>query len=183
VTRKYGALMRLRPWHKRAVYAVGALTLVSGLGWLIDHYLLAGVAEFGEPHGAFELWWLRLHGAAIMAGLVVLGSLLPGHVAGALRAGENLRSGLSMLGLAVFLTATGYGLYYVGDENVRSWISALHWLAGLAAGVALPLHLWFGKRRRKRHGAGAAARVASDKPLSAAVIPRGAPAQPSVNKR
>jgi hypothetical protein len=110
--------------------------------------LFAGSADFGEAHAAFEPWWLRLHGAAAMAGLVVLGTLLPGHIARAWRARTNHRSGLLMLGLAAILVVTGYGLYYVGDEDTRPWISMVHWLFGIAAGAGFVLHVRLGKRRQ-----------------------------------
>ena len=95
--------MRLSRWHERWLYAIGALVFVSGVGWLADHYLFAGSADFGDAHAAFEPLWLRLHGAAAMAGLVVLGSLLPGHITRAWRSRTNRRSGLLMLSIAVLL--------------------------------------------------------------------------------
>jgi hypothetical protein len=146
--------MRLSRWHERWLSAIGSLLFVSGLGWLGDHYLFARTTEFGEAHAAFEPWWLRLHGAAAMAGLVVFGSLFPGHIARAWRLRVNRLSGLSMLGLAVLLLVTGWGLYYVGDEEIRGWISFVHWFVGIVAGAALVLHIrlgkraiWLGKRR------------------------------------
>lgn len=137
--------MRLNQRHERWLYMIGVLTFVSGLGWLADHYLFAGSADFGDAHAALEPWWLRLHGAAAMAGLVVLGSLLPGHIARAWRLRRNHRSGLLMLSLVVLLVVTGYGLYYAGDEETRPWISVVHWLAGMLAAAGLVLHVRLGK--------------------------------------
>lgn len=141
--------MRLSRRHERCVYVIGGVIFVSGLGWLGDHYLFAGSAEFGERHGAFEPWWLRLHGAAMMLGLIVLGSLFPGHVARAWRTGVNRRSGLVILSVAVLLTATGWALYYIGDEDTRAWTSVVHWLVGLVSGAALVVHAWLGKRKAR----------------------------------
>ena len=142
--------MRLSRRHELWLYAIGALIFVSGLGWLGDHYLFAGSADFGEAHAAFEPWWLRLHGAAAMAGLAALGSLFPGHIARAWRSRTNYRSGLLMLSIAVLLVVTGYGLYYVGDEETRPWISLVHWLVGIMACAGLVLHVRLGKSRRWR---------------------------------
>ena len=153
--------MRLSRRHERWLYAIGALIFVSGLGWLADHYLFAGSADFGDAHAAFEPWWLRLHGAAAMAGLVVLGSLLPGHIARAWRLRTNYRSGLLMLSLVVLLVVTGYGLYYVGDEETRPWISMVHWLAGVVAAAGLALHVRWGKRQTRRMHLPAAANPSS----------------------
>lgn len=138
--------MRLSRWHERWLYVIGAIVFLSGIGWLADHYLFAEAADFGNAHAAFEPWWLRLHGAAAMAGLVVFGSLLPGHIARAWRSRTNHRSGLSMLGLVLLLVLTGYGLYYAGDEATRPWISLAHWFAGMVAAAGLALHVRLGKR-------------------------------------
>ncbi len=143
--------MRLSPRHELWLYGIGLLIFLSGLGWLVDHYVFAGATDFGLARGPFELWWLRLHGAAAMAGLMVLGSLFPGHIARAWRARTNHRSGLMMFGLAALLIVTGYGLYYLGDEETRPWISVVHWLIGIAAAAGLALHVRLGKRRRRLH--------------------------------
>ncbi len=142
--------MHLSRWHERWLYAIAAWIFLSGLGWLTDHYLFGGSAEFGDAHAASEPLWLRLHGAAAMAGLVVFGSLLPGHIARAWRLRANHRSGLFMLGLMLLLVLTGYALYYFGDEETRPWISMVHWLAGIVAGVGLLLHVRLGKRLMRK---------------------------------
>ena len=95
-----------------------------------------------------ESWMLKAHGAAAMVVLVLLGTLLPLHVKFAWRAGRNLRTGLSLLGLFGFLVLTGYGLYYVGGEHLRSWISAAHLWIGLALPPVMLLHVWRGKKTR-----------------------------------
>ncbi len=165
--------MRLSRTHARWVYGIGAALFASGLGWLWDHYLFAGSAEFGEAHAAFEIWWLRLHGAAAMVGLVALGSLFPGHIARAWRARLNRRSGLSMLCIAGLLVVTGYGLYYAGDEETRPWISMVHWNVGLAAAVGLAVHMLLGKRETQRP---CAARSPDGPGEAAASAPSTAPA-------
>lgn len=142
--------MRLSQRHERWIYAVGTLILVSGLGWLVDHFLFAGSAEFGDAHADSEPLWLRLHGAAAMAGLVVFGSLFPGHIVRAWRSRTNHISGLFMFGLVTLLVLTGYGLYYVGDEQTRPWISTVHWLAGVVVAAGLVLHVRLGKRQTRR---------------------------------
>jgi hypothetical protein len=51
-----------------------------------------------------------------------------------------------MLCLVLLLVATGYGLYYAGDEETRPWISMAHWIGGMLAAFGLALHAWLGKR-------------------------------------
>ncbi|WP_211464894.1 hypothetical protein [Collimonas silvisoli] len=139
--------IRLSRQHERWIYLIGAILFLSGLGWLIAHNFLAAPGEFGDAHHPSEPWWLRLHGAAAMGFLMVIGSLLPGHIASAWRLRKNHRSGLFMLALVAVLLLTGYGLYYAGDEQSRPWISLIHWIAGTAAAAGLWLHIWLGKRK------------------------------------
>lgn len=142
--------MRLGRWHERSIYLTGAVIFLSGLGWLVDHYLFVEPTEFGEAHAGFEPWWLRLHGAAAIAGSIALGSLLLGHISRAWRLKQNHRSGLVILSLVALLIATGYGLYYAGGEETRPWISLVHWAAGLVCGAALVVHARLGKRPKRK---------------------------------
>jgi hypothetical protein len=104
------------------------------------------VGEFGEqPHPA-EPWSLKLHGAAAMAILVILGTLLPTHVRFAWHARRNRPNGIMLISVFAFLILTGYGLYYFGDERLRSWTSCLHLVVGLALPLALILHIRSGRR-------------------------------------
>lgn len=145
--------VRLSQRHQRWLVATAVALLASGLGWLVAHDLLGGRGEFGDAPHPSEPWWLRIHGAAAMAFLIALGSLLPGHISRAWQARRNHRSGLFILGLVTLLIATGYGLYYAGDEQTRPWISCIHWLIGLAAAGAVPVHVVLGRRRVARHSA------------------------------
>lgn len=142
--------MRLSQTHERWVYVIGGVLFLSGIGWLVAHYFFAPPAEFGETAAPSEPLWLRIHGAAAMASLIALGTLLPGHIALAWKFRQNLSSGFLMLGIAGVLILTGYGLYYAGGEETRPWISLIHWSVGLAAAVGLLLHVLLGKRRHIR---------------------------------
>jgi H+/Cl- antiporter ClcA len=140
--------MRLSQHHRQWLYAVGGCLVGSGVGWLIAHYMLGGADSFGETRHPSEPWWLRLHGAAVMAFLVVFGTILPGHVtrAWSLRKNRaqsvrrNVVTGTLMLSLVAALALTGYALYYFGSEELRPYISAGHWVLGLAATVGFYQH-------------------------------------------
>ena len=140
--------MRLGRHHRQWIYGVGGSLVGSGIGWLIAHYLLVDAGSFGETHHPSEPWWLRLHGASVMAFLVVLGTILPGHVKRAWSARKNCTqsvrknviTGILMLSLLAALALTGYALYYSGDEDLRPYISTGHWVIGLAAAVGFYQH-------------------------------------------
>ena len=85
---------------------------------------------------------MKIHGAASMAILVLVGMLLTGHVRFAWRARRNRGNGSLFLGAFGILTITGYGLYYAGGESLRawtSWISSSHRIG--AAVIFDPSHL------------------------------------------
>lgn len=121
--------------QRQVLYLGSVLLLASGLLWLLAHYALP-VPDDAARH-PFEPWAMRLHGAAAMFGLAVLGGIWTTHVLPAWRQGRHRRSGLSLLGLWLLLALSGYGLYYLADETQRSYTSGLH----IALGIALPLGL------------------------------------------
>ena len=138
-------LIRLRPFHRRLLYGVLALLFLSGTAWAYWNYLVASPADLEM---SAKTWAMKVHGAAAMAILVLVGMLLTSHVRFARRARRNRGNGSLLLGAFGILTITGYGLYYAGAERLRAWTSWIHLGVGLALPVLLILHLWFGKRTR-----------------------------------
>jgi len=141
--------IRLGPWHQGAVYGTTAALVVSGIIWLVLHYFLAVSGEYGPQVHPLEPWMLRLHGAAAMAGLIVYGSLLPVHVRRAWSIRRNVVLGIGLVSVMLLLTITGYLLYYAGDENTRPFISAGHWILGLAVPALLVWHVVSGRARAR----------------------------------
>ena len=141
---------RLSRRHELYLYLTGTLLMVSGVGWLIGHYLLRAPGGFGVGPHPSEAWWMRLHGAAVIGFLVVFGALLPGHAVQNWRQRANRYSGLAVVMVVSLLALTGYGLYYLVDDRQRAVTSALHWMVGLVACAALVLHVVLGKRLAAR---------------------------------
>ena len=141
--------IRLGRWHQAAVYGATAALALSGIIWLVLHYFLAAPGEYGPPIHPLEPWMLRLHGAAVMAALIIYGSLLPGHIRRALSIRRNTALGIGLIALMLLLTVTGYLLYYAGDENARPLISATHWLVGLAMPALLVWHIVSGRMQAR----------------------------------
>lgn len=140
--------MRLSAGHLRWVYWACALLFASGAGWLVFHYFLQMHGPFGDAPHPLESWWLRLHGAAAMLALAVLGSLLPIHVRRGWHQNKNLVAGIALSSVALLLILSGYALYYFGGEELRPWISALHWLVGLGTPFLLLWHISAGRKTR-----------------------------------
>jgi uncharacterized membrane protein len=141
---------RLSRRHESYLYLTSALLLISGAGWLVGRYLLRASGVLGDVPHPSEVWWLRLHGAAVIVFLAVFGALLPGHVVQNWRRRVNRYSGVSVVSIVVLLALSGYGLYYVVDDRQRALISVIHWAVGLAAAGVLALHVVLGKRLATR---------------------------------
>ncbi len=141
--------IRLKRAHRYFLYAVLALLFFSGGVWGYVNYLARVPNELGSTSKAFAM---KIHGAAAMAILVLIGTLLNGHVKFAWRAGRNRINGALFLGVFAILTLTGYGLYYAGGERLRTWMSQTHLIIGMALPIFLVIHILHGRttRRSKR---------------------------------
>lgn len=148
--------LRLERWHRRSVFLASALLMASGAAWLIGRYFLRTAGEFGETIHPIEPWAMKLHGAAVMAMLFFLGSLMNGHIRRALHGSRNRVSGWAMMATLSVLTFTGFALYYLAGESDRPLWSAAHWIVGLALGLLFALHVVLGRRSRAARRASAA---------------------------
>jgi len=92
---------------------------------------------------------LKLHGAAAMLGLMVLGSLLSTHIHRFWRLRRNRLAGGVFLSSALLLIVSGYGLYYFGGDQARALCRQLHIVIGLLALPAFAMHLWRGRALRR----------------------------------
>ncbi|MFN2644466.1 MAG: hypothetical protein ABR570_05710 [Burkholderiales bacterium] len=127
---------RLHPAHRVLVYAVLLVLILSGALWEAD------VARSAL---------IKVHGAAAMASLLVLGSLLARHVATGWSAKANRASGACLLVVLSWLVISGYLLYYVGDETLRRYAAQSHFWTGLALAALFAAH----QRARARASRGA----------------------------
>jgi hypothetical protein len=134
--------IRLKRLQRYFLYAVLALLFLSGAAWAYWDYLQLP----GDFEASAKTWAMKIHGAAAMAILVMIGMLLSGHVRFAWRARRNRANGSVFLSAFAVLTITGYGLYYAGGESLRAWTSWIHLGLGLALPILLVMHIFLGKR-------------------------------------
>src|SRR6266513_5464586 len=137
--------IRLKRLQKYFLYAVLALLFLSGVAWAYWNYLTATPGDFETSAKA---WVMKIHGAAAMAVLVLIGMLLSAHVRFAWRARRNRANGSVFLSAFAVLVITGYGLYYAGGERLRAWTSWLHLGIGLALPIFMLIHILVGRRTR-----------------------------------
>ncbi|QOZ30516.1 hypothetical protein XH92_01295 [Bradyrhizobium sp. CCBAU 53421] len=126
------------------MYAAFAALLLTGVGWL--------VADWQKNIDGAEIWQqvaanlLMVHGGVAMLALLLLGALVPVHLLRAWRSRKNRISGSIMATFNAALIVTAFGLYYLGSEVVRPWMSWIHLSAGLVLSLMFPLHIWLGRR-------------------------------------
>ena len=137
--------IRLRRLQRYFLYIVLALVFLSGVAWAYWNYLAASPGDFEMSAKA---WAMKIHGAAAMAVLILVGMLLNEHVRLAWRARRNRANGSVFLSAFAFLTITGYGLYYAGGERLRAWTSWVHLAIGLVLPILLLIHILLGRRTR-----------------------------------
>ena len=150
--------IRLKPLQRYFLYAVLALLFLSGVAWAYWNYLAASPGDFET---SAKTWAMKIHGAAAMAVLVLIGMLLSAHVRFAWRARRNRANGSLFLSAFAVLTITGYGLYYAGGERLRAWTSWIHLTVGLVLPILLLIHIFVGRRTRPTVQSATSSRFAS----------------------
>ncbi|HYG05931.1 MAG TPA: hypothetical protein VD865_05910 [Stenotrophomonas sp.] len=136
-------------WMRRLVYAVFGVCAGSGVLWLVYRYAVPYRDAFGPAPHPLLRHWLALHGASALGMAAILGLLWLPHVRPGWRNRRNHRSGSVLLASLLVLAASGWGLYYLGNEGVRAWLASAHWILGLGVIIALPWHVWRGRRRAR----------------------------------
>jgi hypothetical protein len=138
--------LRLNPHFLWAIYLAFGVLFGSGTAWLVADQLKESTsAELWQAAGANLL---MLHGGAAMVTLLLLGALFPLHMHRSWRAHKNRITGVVMATLNTMLIVSAFGLYYLGSETIRPWISDGHIAAGLALPAFLIVHIFVGRRSR-----------------------------------
>jgi hypothetical protein len=136
--------LRLKPSFRFAIYAALTVLFLTGVGWF--------VADWQKDISSDEFWQqsiaylLMVHGGAAMVALLLLGALIPLHVMRAWRARRNRVSGSAMATFNAVLIVTAFGLYYLGSETLRPWMSWIHIAAGVSLSLWLPVHIYLGRQ-------------------------------------
>jgi hypothetical protein len=139
-----GFKMRLsRPTEVLVYLIFGALLLTAGL-WI---WAQTGLSSDNPVPSLM----MKIHGAAAMATLILLGALL-NHIRRGWIAKKNRCSGVALLAVILFLILTGYGLYYAGDEQLRALISRSHTWIGFGLFLLIPAHALLGRALRRKKG-------------------------------
>jgi hypothetical protein len=134
--------LRLSLFTEFFVYLVFGILLVTGIAWMVFQ------ARLDEGNHVSSLM-LKLHGGAAVVSLILFGALI-NHVRKGWKSRKNRTSGLTLILAILFLVVTGYGLYYAGDEQLRTLISQWHSWVGLGIVLLLPAHVLIGRAFRRK---------------------------------
>ncbi|MTJ81593.1 MAG: hypothetical protein F8N37_11310 [Telmatospirillum sp.] len=108
--------------------------------WLVFHSFLQRQTDFGlHPH-PFEFWWRAAHGLFGFISLWAAGFFWGTHILGAWKSGHHRATGSVLFGLLVWLSGTGYLLYYLGSERLLTTVALLHWSVGLLLPIPFLIH-------------------------------------------
>lgn len=139
---------KLPRWQELAVYSSFVVLLLSGVVWLILDRWVRIAGEFGPEHHPAEHVSLILHAIGAYAFLVILGAMIPVHIPLGWNLRRNQISGAILLTIFALLSLTALGLYYVGEDTLRSSTSLIHWVVGLIAVPGLLIHVMRNRTRQ-----------------------------------
>jgi hypothetical protein len=142
--------LRLDPCFRFALYAAFAVLLVTGAVWLMADALKE--SPEGEFWQRLSASMLMIHGGAAMVTLLFLGALVPLHMRLGWRSRRNRITAPAMVTFNALLVLTAFGLYYLGSDAVRAWVSDVHIGFGFALPVLIIAHVIVGRRSRPPGG-------------------------------
>lgn len=152
--------VRLEPFHRRLFYIAFGILWGSGASWvLIERFK---EPELGTSRTVLQTLSMKIHGAAMLVFLAMLGTLFM-HVRRGWLLRANRLSGCFNIGTSALLALTGWMIYYVTDDWARAWASLSHWSIGLGALPLLCAHIFLGRawaRKSQDEAESAAARLA-----------------------
>lgn len=142
--------LALGPWQRWTLIIVTGLLWVSGAAWLYLKFFAQVPGDLGPGANPAQPLWMRIHGAAAMGFLMAFGALLLRHVPMGWKDGRERRIGGLLTAVCAVLIITGWGLYYLVDQRLRSATSLLHWAVGLLLPAIIAIHAAVGRRHKRQ---------------------------------
>ncbi|MEO8676434.1 MAG: hypothetical protein ABI569_12700 [Casimicrobiaceae bacterium] len=136
---------RLSRWHRRAIYLVTGVLMLSGLAWLAVVYLLALPSEPTPAPQAYAGPLLAIHGIVAYVALVAYGLVGHTHMRTGWRVPALRVAAFWLCATLALLVGTGLGFYYVAAEAALPPLRWTHVAAGLFLPFVLALHIVRGR--------------------------------------
>jgi hypothetical protein len=118
-----------------------ALMWLSGIYWLLLHYVWARPGDFGVIRHPLEAPTLLVHGVLALLALFLLGWFAGRH-AGAVNSGRRLASGWLLTVMTLVLIAAGCAQLFLTSAAWQSAIALVHESLGVALPLPLLVHGW-----------------------------------------
>lgn len=129
--------MRLTSFQRILCHLSIFALLFSGIVWLIINFY----TDYDSPLHFLNAWSLKIHGSASYLFLIAFGMIISTHISFNWRVKKNRRkSGIITTALFSILIISGYLLYYVAGDEIRTFISYLHWICGILCSAFFIFH-------------------------------------------
>jgi hypothetical protein len=132
---------RLSQQISAALLATLAALWLSGVGWLLVHYLYAQPGEFGLVRHPLETPLLTVHGVLALLGLFLLGWFAGRHASAA----AGLRRRASGWALTLWLAAlviAGGAQFFLASDIWQARATLLHEILGASLILPVLAHSW-----------------------------------------
>lgn len=128
------------------------LSWITGLTFFSMNRWLTVEGDFGPEKHPLQFSVLKTHGAAAFLMMIAFGYLYASHVSVGWPIKKMRIWGLLVVGAFVFLICSAYGLYYLGDEGFRQFVSYAHFSVGLSLPFLVIVHRFQGRKQRGKRG-------------------------------
>lgn len=139
-------------WQQWSVYVGFGMLLATGIAWLLLDNFVQVKGEFGPEHHPAEHVALIVHGVFAYGFLIIAGAMLPVHIPLGWNVKRNHKSGTVLVATLLLLAVSALGLYYAGDDVLRSRLSLVHWGLGLLAAPLMLFHALPARTRAHKRG-------------------------------
>ena len=147
---EYGA--RLSRRISAALLVTLAALWVSGVSWLVLHYLFSQPGEFGLVRHPLETPALTVHGVLALLALFLLGWFAGRHASAAV-SGRRLASGWWLTLWLAALVIAGGAQFFLASAAWQAGATLLHEILGAALLLPVLAHGWhFSAAARERAG-------------------------------
>lgn len=141
---------KLAVWQIWLLSLSGSALWLSGGAWLLLHYYGQTQGEFGPEMNPLEPLVMKLHGLVLIPALLAIGGMFVVHIPKGWSHTRQRVAGAALCAVLAVLIASGYLLYYAGDDALREWSSLTHWTIGLALPGVFLWHYVDGTAARRR---------------------------------
>ncbi len=142
--------VRISYFFRKLLYMALTLSWSSGILFFVLNQWVRVAGDFGPEKHPLQMSILRLHGAGAFLMMVLFGYLVSNHIQVSWPLKKLHPFGLFLAGAICFLILSAYGLYYLGDPDLRTYLAYAHAAVGFSLPFVLAAHLIQGRKQRKR---------------------------------